>query len=185
MFGMKQAFITLMLAWIISTPLQAANTGHLVDMYKKGAYKEVCRRGMKAYYNGNKEPHFAAMVGIACAKSDAINPLGSLQRSLVASPALRSSATYFATLLLAKRLLYQHFIDGIDLRDYALPKYDHVLSIVFDHVARNDFTRMGRGMLRIEAGTLRILVSVSDDKPARLLMDEYRGAKLVRRHWYQ
>lgn len=185
MHGMKQTFLTAFLIVMIMVPLQAAKTDHLVNIYKKGEYKQVCRDGMQSYYRGNKEPHFAAMVGIACAKSDAINPLGSLQRSLVTSPALRSSATYFSTLLLAKRLLYQHFIDGIDLEHYALPKYNHVLSIVFDHVARNDFTRMGKSMIRIEAGKLRILVSVSDDKPARLLMDEYRGAKLVQRHWYQ
>ena len=185
MQGMKQTFFTAVLMIMIFVPLQAGKTDDLVDMYKNGEYKQVCAHGMQAYYSGNKEPHFAAMVGIACAKSDTINPLGSLQRSLVTTPALRSSATYFATLLLAKRLLYQHFIDGIDLEHYALPKYEHILSIVFDHVARNDFTRMGSGMIHVEAGELRILVSVSDDAPARLLMDEYRGAKLVKRHWYQ
>lgn len=140
---------------------------------------------MREYYRGNKEAHFAAMVGMACAKTDAINPLGVLQRSLVATPALRSSATYFATLVLAKRLLYQHFIDGIDLGGVVLPKYDHILSTVFDHVARKDFVSMGQEMIRIESNGRSILVSVSDDRPARLLIDEYAGAKLLHRHWYQ
>ncbi|MBD3801279.1 MAG: hypothetical protein IE886_07555 [Campylobacterales bacterium] len=46
---------------------------------------------LAAYYAGSHEAHFAAMVGMACAKSDMINPL-------VETPSLRSTATFFATL---------------------------------------------------------------------------------------
>lgn len=164
---------------------QAAETDKIVSLYKENDFSQVCKLGMREYYSGNQEPHFAAMVGMACAKSDAINPLGSLQRSLVETPALRSSATYFSTLVLAKRLLYQYFIDGIDLGGFTLPRYEHVLSVVFDHVARGDFKRMGPRMIRIEAGERSLLVSVSDDKPEKILVDEYLGAKLLYRHWYQ
>jgi len=163
----------------------AAPTDTMVALYKKGVYEQVCHDGMDLYYQGNKEPHFAAMVGMACAKTDVINPLGVLQRNLVTTPALRSSATYFSTLILAKRLLYQHFIDGISLDGFVLPKYKHVLSVVYDHINRRDFKQMGTGMIRIEHGKRSIFVSVSDDDPARLLVDEYEGAKLLRRHWYQ
>ena len=157
----------------------------IVSLYKQGEFGQVCKAGMVRYYAGNDEPHFAAMVGMACAKVDEINPLGALQRNLVDTPALRSTATYFSTLVLVKRLLYQHFIDGIALDGYVLPKYDHVLSIVYDHVSRGDFTQMGTGMIRIEAGSRSIFVSASDDDPVRLLVDEYEGAKLLHRHWFQ
>jgi hypothetical protein len=185
MEGMKRLFFLKMLMLMLTTAVWSAKTEVIVSLYKQGNYKKVCKQGMREYYRGNKEAHFAAMVGMACARSDAINPLGILQRSLVTTPALRSSATYFSTLILAKRLLYQHFIDGVALNAFVLPKYDHVLSIVFDHIARNDFKTIGNGMIRIEEGDRSILVSVSDDRPARLLVDEYLGAKLLHRHWYQ
>jgi len=169
---------------LISAPaINQADT--IAKLYRNGDYKRACKEGMRQYYAGKKEEHFAAMVGMACAKTDAINALGTLQRNLVGSAALRGSATYFSTLVLAKRLLYQHFVDGIGVDAYVLPKYDHILSIVFDHVRRGDFKRMGEKMVRIEYGNKTILVSVSDDVPARLLVDEYEGAKLLHRHWYQ
>ncbi len=178
-------FIWIFLVVSFSPAVWGIKTEAIVSLYKKGDYKQVCKLGMREYYRGNKEPHFAAMVGMACAKNDVINPLGILQRSLVTTKALRSSATYFATLILTKRLLYQHFIDGIKLDSFVLPKYNHILSTVLDHVVRKDYVQMGRGMIRIESGDRIILVSVSDDKPARLLVDEYAGAKLLQRHWYQ
>lgn len=178
-------FFLSMAALFFTSAAWGTKTEAIVSLYKHGEYKQVCKQGMREYYRGNKEAHFAAMIGMACARSDAINPLGILQRSLVTTPALRGSATYFSTLILAKRLLYQHFIDGIALDAFVLPKYDHVLSIVFDHIARHDFNTIGDGMIRIEEGNRSILVSVSDDRPARLLVDEYSGAKLLRRHWYQ
>lgn len=168
----------------ISEPF-AGETQAIAELYKAGQYDRVCREGMQRYYRGDKEAHFAAMVGMACARVDTINPLGILQRNLVSTPALRSSAIYFSTLVLAKRLLYHHFVDGIPLGGFALPQYDHILSIVFDHVRRGDVVQMGDGMVRIDHGSRRILVSVSDDEPPRLLVDEYNGAQLVGRHWYQ
>lgn len=169
--------------------LLAAEEGNpkdrIVALYKDGEYKKVCREGMAQYYLGHDEPHFAAMIGMACAKVDEINPLGALQRNLVDTPALRSAATFFSTLVLEKRLLYQHFIDGVAVEGYTLPKYDHILSVVYDHISRGDFVQMGEQMVRIEEGKHNIFVSVSDDDPVRILVDEYEGAKLLHRHWFQ
>ena len=175
----------LLLMSVLPAALGAVSADSIVTMYKAGRYGKVCKEGMRRYYNGDKEPHFAAMVGMACARTDAINPLGVLQRSLVASPPLRSSATYFSTLVLAKRLLYQHFVDGTPIAPYVLPRYDHVLSIVFEHVRRGDYRKVGEGMIRIDTPNGHMFVSVSDDDPPRLLVDEYNGAERRRRHGFQ
>jgi len=182
---MKSIAVIVLFAVTLLAAENSDTKERFVSLYKQGEFRQVCKEGLNLYYAGHDEPHFAAMVGMACAKVDEINPLGALQRNLVQTPALRSSATYFSTLVLAKRLLYQHFIDGITLEGLVLPKYDHILSIVYDHVSRGDYTQMGRGMLRIEAQGHSIFVSVSDDDPVRLLVDEYDGAKLLHRHWFQ
>jgi hypothetical protein len=180
-------FITTLLlsVCILSAAEGTTETGTIVSLYEKGAYADVCKKGVILYYRGNNEPHFAAMVGMACAKVDEINPLGALQRGLVDTPALRRTATYFAALVLEKRLLYQHFIDGLDIEPYTLPKYDHILSIVFDHVSRGDYKKISGNMLRIDDKGRQIFVSVSDDDPVRILVDEYNGAKRFQRHWFQ
>ncbi len=178
-------FYSLFLTSVFPALLFGGQTKSVVMLYKKGEYGQVCRKGMRLYYNGSKEPHFAAMVGMACARTDAINPLGVLQRNLVSTPPLRRSATYFSTLVLAKRLLYQHFVDNTPIEQFVLPKYGHILSVVYDHVRRGDFVSMGKGMVRIDDRGRRIFVSVSDDEPPRLLVDEYDGMTLRHRHWFQ
>jgi hypothetical protein len=159
----------------------------LVKEYKAGKYKSVCKKGMHAYYKGRKDEHFAALVGVACANNDSINFLGILQRNLVGSPSMRSTASYFSALLLQKRLIYQFMIDGIDLSGFRLPKYDHVLSVVFDKLSKGDYKSLGgvTNMIKIDEGERTIFISISDDKPARVLVDEYKDAKLLKRHWYQ
>lgn len=159
----------------------------LVKEYKAGKYKSVCKKGMHAYYQGRKDEHFAALVGVACANNDSINFLGILQRNLVGSPSMRSTASYFSALLLQKRLIYQFMIDGIDLSGFRLPKYDHVLSVVFDKLSKGDYKSLGgvTNMIKIDEGERTIFISISDDKPARVLVDEYKDAKLLKRHWYQ
>jgi hypothetical protein len=182
---MKYFAVLFIAAVSLAAAQNNAERDRIVSLYKEGAFKQACRAGMLQYYAGNDEPHFAALVGMACAKVDEINPLGALQRNLVQTPALRGTATYFSTLVLVKRLLYQHFIDGTALDGIALPRYDHILSVVFDHVSRGDYKQMAKKMIRIEEGGRSIFVSVSDDEPVRLLVDEYEGAKLLHRHWFQ
>lgn len=165
--------------------LPAASTDDIVSLYTSGDYTQACRKGRHLFYRGNQEAHFAAMVGMACAKVDAINPLGNLQRNLVSSPALRSSATYFTTLLLAKRLLYQHFVDGIALNGFVLPNYDHVLSIVYDHMQRGVYEKHVDGTVHIALPDRSIIISLSNDTPAKLNVDEYRGKTLLKHHWFQ
>jgi hypothetical protein len=100
---------------------------------------------------------------------------------------MRSTASYFSALLLQKRLIYQFMIDGIDLSGFRLPKYDHVLSVVFDKLSKGDYKSLGgvTNMIKIDEGERTIFISISDDKPARVLVDEYKDAKLLKRHWYQ
>lgn len=175
---------------LIGVALSAAasdkKTKEIVDLYQQGEYASVCDLGMQAYFNQNKkEPHFAAMVGIACAKSDMINWLGVLQRHLVDTPALRSTATYFSTLLLDKRLLYQHFVDGVPLEGYRVPVYDHILSVAVDRISRGDYEKDANGTVRMptEAGSIEI--RLSEDQPPKLMLIERNATDVVRSHWYR
>lgn len=182
---MKIVYVLLLSVFFAQAAEVDFKAGPMIQLYKEGNFKRVCKEGMHRYYAGNHEGHFVAMVGMACARTDAINALGILQRNLVQTPALRSSATYFSTLVLAKRLLYQHFIDGVSLEAYTLPAYEHILITLFKHVREGDFEQTTAKMTSMEDGNRTILVTVTDDVPAKLLVDEYEGAVLMQRHWYQ
>ena len=175
------------LIFILFFPLgaNAYDERHIVALYKQGAYEDACKQGMSQYFQGNKEAHFAAMVGMACARVDLINPLGILQRNLVRTPTLRSTATFFTTLLLAKRLLYQHFVDGTPIEGLVLPKFDHVLTQVFDRMSRGEYERLPGGVIRIETPQRRYLLSIAGSAPQWLFIDEYAGAEMLKRHRYQ
>ncbi|WP_345987139.1 hypothetical protein WCX18_08265 [Sulfurimonas sp. HSL1-2] len=182
---MKRIIPLMTLLALLTLSGYGADTKQVLALYRDGDYLQACKSGLSAYYAGSREAHFAAMVGMACAKSDMINPLGDLQRPLVTTPSLRSTATFFATLQLAKRLLYQHFVDGLEIKGFTLPKYDHILSIVYDHVSRGDYTTMEHGEMLIVDGQRNIIVSLSRGTPPRVLVDEYEAGQRIRRHWYK
>ncbi len=182
---MIRIFIITLLVLVSASQAEIAEK--LVSQYKAGKYRSVCNKGMSAYYSGKRDEHLLALTGMACAKIDSINILGSLQRHLVNSPAMRNSATYFSTLLLQKRLIYQFMLDDINITNLQLPKNEHILSTVFEHLSLGDFKRLGgeTKMIKITEGEKIIFLSISDDKPVRVLVDEYKGASLLQRHWYQ
>ncbi|WP_345972022.1 hypothetical protein [Sulfurimonas diazotrophicus] len=182
---MKRLFPLMTLLALLTLSSYGADTKQVLALYRDGDYLQACKSGLSAYYAGSREAHFAAMVGMACAKSDMINPLGDLQRPLVKTSSMRSTATFFATLLLAKRLLYQHLVDGVPIEGFTLPKYDHVLSIVYDHVSRGDYKTLEHGEMLIVDGQRNIIITLSRGTPPRVLVDEYESGRRIRRHWYQ
>jgi len=161
-------------------------TNEIVELYKKGDFTDVCDLGMQYYFNhSEKEPHFVAMVGIACAKADMINWLGVLQRHLVDTPALRSTATFFTVLLMDKRLLYQHFVDGVPVDGYRFPVYDHVLSVVMEGMSRGAYEVDDNKTASITTKEGKIEIRLTDDTPPKLLIIERNATDILRTHWYR
>lgn len=166
---------------------QAKSTQAFLEDFKKANYAEVCTNGLRHYYGGRKTEMFVAMVGTACAYEDNINPLGLLQRNLVNSPDARETASYFATLVLQKRLLYQFMLDDVNLAHLTLPYSNHILSLVITHIADNSYKVLSTSpkMIKISDGANTISVSISDDQPRKVLVDVYEGSTLQKRHWFQ
>jgi hypothetical protein len=127
------------------------------------------------------------LVGISCAKVDRINILGMLQRSLVSTESSRENASYFATLILQKRLIYQFMIDDVDISHLTLPSSRHLLSRVFEHLSSKEYTVLSKRpkLIEINDHGRKIIVSISDDEPIKVLIDEYTSSGELKRHWYQ
>lgn len=167
--------------------LEARDISSFIDDFKAQKYNKVCEKGSRVYYGGYKDENFVSLVGISCAKVDRINILGMFQRSLVETEASRENASYFSTLILQKRLIYQFMIDDLDLSSLKLPTSTHVLSRVFGYLSNGKFKVLSGSpkLIEVNADDKRIILSVSDDEPKKILIDEYTVTGELERHWYQ
>ena len=110
-----------------------------------------------------------------------------LQRSLVGTASSRENASYFSTLILQKRLIYQFMIDDFDLSHLKLPTSPHLLSHVFEQLSMKQYKLLSKEpkSIEIDAGEKKFILSVSDDKPKKIFIDEYSSTGEFKRHWYQ
>ncbi len=167
--------------------LQARDITPFIEDFKAKKYNKICDKGGRLFYGGYRDENFVSLVGISCAKVDRINILGMLQRSLVESPSSRENASYFSTLILQKRLIYQFMIDDLDLKNLRLPASTHLLSRVFEHLSAGQYELVSKDpkLVEINANGRRMILSVSDDTPRKVLIDEFTPTGELERHWYQ
>jgi len=151
--------------------------------YEAKKYKDVCLKSAVFYKNAEKNEHILSVIGDACAKVDYINPLGYIVRGLVSTPQFRENGSYFATLVLQKKLIYQFMNDGIDLKNLRLPRSDHTLSIVFENLVTENYTNKG-GKIIIKTDSKEYRVWISDAKKKVVNVEEYIAGEKIKTHWY-
>ncbi len=167
--------------------LEARDISAFIEDFKAQKYDEVCDKGMALYYGGYTDENFVSLVGVSCAQVDRINLLGMLQRSLVSSKSSRENASYFSTLILQKRLIYQFMIDDMDVSRLVLPTSTHLLSRVFEQLSAGRYKVLSTSpkLIELDANGRKIILSLSDDEPIKVLIDEYTTEGELERHWYQ
>ncbi len=176
-----------MICFLFLWNLEARDIKPYIEDFKAKKYNQVCERGMSAYYGGYNEENFVSLVGVSCAKVDRINLLGMLQRSLVQTKESRETSSYFSTLIIQKRLIYQFMIDDLALDHLKLPSSNHLLSRVFDQLSLKNFRVLSTSpkLVEINDNGRRVILSLSDDEPIKVMMDEYSYTGELTRHWYQ
>lgn len=169
------------------TGLEARDITPFIKDFKAEKYSRVCEKGMIQYYRGYTDENFVSLIGVACAKVDRINILGMLQRSQVESKDSRENASYFSSLVLQKRLIYQFMVDDLSLESLRLPVSSHLLSRVFEKLSAKQYTVLSTSpkLIEIDDNGKKIMLSTSDDEPVKVLVDEYSVEGELKRHWYQ
>ncbi len=176
-----------MVCFLLGLSLEAKDITPFIKDFKAKRYDQVCGKGMRAYYSGYTEENFVSLVGVSCAKVDRINLLGMLQRSLVTTKEARENSSYFSTLILQKRLIYQFMIDDLTLEHLKLPSSNHLLSRVFTQLSLKNYKLLSSSpkLVELDDNGRRIILSVSDDDPVKVMIDEYEANGEMKRHWYQ
>jgi len=155
----------------------------IINDYKNGKFERVCILGTNS---DSRNEEILSLIGNACLKLDNINPLGVIIKRLVTSPKYRENASYFATILLQKKLIYQFMIDGVDLKSIRLPRTSNILSIVFENIVKKNYKviDINKNKIEINTGNKKYILWRSSDNPPKVLIDEYKNNTLVKRHWY-
>ncbi len=159
----------------------------LVSDFKLKKYYTVCQDGLNEYRTGHQDEKLLALTGTACSYVDNINPLGSLQAKMISTPESRETSSYFTSLLLQKKLIYHFMLDDISLSNLQLPTSPHILSFVFEHLGSKKFKYISQNpkVIKIEEADKSVLVSLSNDQLKKVIIEEYSGSILVKRHIYQ
>ena len=173
--------------FLLSINLNSKSIDALIRDFQKRNFKVVCQEGMRKYQAGNRDEDFLGMVGVACAEIDYINPLGILQKSLRSTKAGRNNASYFATLILQKKLLYQFMLDNIELGYLRVPDTGHILSVVFKNLVLKNYKVISENpkSLEIEDGNRKIKVYIKKATPPKVMVDIYKNGEKVESHWYR
>jgi len=179
--------LILFVTFLIVTLNADKNMENILGFYENAKYKKVCVDGLKFFNRGYKNEQFLSIVGDACAKTDSIYALSQLQNSLIKTEQGRINASYFATLVLQKKLIYQFFVDDLDLGYLVLPQTRHILSRLFNRIVTKKYKILSENPKKIEfTMDNKKVIAYSDSKKdiKKVVVKIYSGNKLVRRHVY-
>jgi hypothetical protein len=177
--------ITLFLFIVLATSSFAYDKDAILKDYAAKKYKKICLESAYFYKNGGKDENLLSLIGDSCVKSDFINPLGYIVKNLISTPQARQNASYFSTILLQKKLIYQFVNDGLDLKNLRLPKTEHILSIVFENLVKNNYLK-NEEIYTINYDKIHTIVlykKLKDDN-SWVVIEEYKNGELNTRHWY-
>ena len=117
--------------------LHADVSQKLFDLYQKGLYANGCDYGYKFFAQNTQNESFVSLLGFSCLKADQIDRLAPVISALQETRDGRANSTYFALLLMQKKLLMQALYDNKPLTNLTFPASSHLLSKVFDFYLKN------------------------------------------------
>ena len=155
----------------------------IVSDYKAQNYKKVCIYGTVA---NSKDETILSLIASACLKIDSINPLGTVIKRMLSTQKQRENASYFATIVLQKKLIYQFMNDGIGLSNLRLPRTSYLLSIIFENLVKKNYKIIDKktNKIKIVLKNETYILWHSNSKPVKIYVDEYKDGVLFKHHWY-
>ena len=175
--------VVLALLGLFSSYMYAYSYNDVLRDYEGKNFEKVCNDGAGFVLKSDKNEQILVAIGDACAKIDSINILGNISKNLISTKEYRESGSYFATLVLQKKLIYQFMHDTINLKELKLPRTNHVLSRVFEQLSKGNYEVVEK-RIEIKTPDLNYTLWLSVDDPKKVFIDENKDGKLIKRHWY-
>jgi hypothetical protein len=154
----------------------------IYNLYKQKNYEQTCKKGMWILNQNRDDDTFMSIVSLSCVKVDMINTAIRVAKYMIHTPIGRENASYIGALFLTKKLLLQMVFDNIDISNLSLPKTDHVLSIVFENIAHNNFSKVNNLYVVNEKGIKYTLSPIKNQN--KFIIKIYKNGNLIRQHIY-
>lgn len=175
-----------LLVLLLSVNIYANMTNNLLDLYKDGQYKKVCKKGFDYFWKYKKNEKFISIYAFGCLKADYIDRLVVPIAALKKTKEARANATYFSVILMQKKMLYQALVDNYKIQDLKLPTTNYILSKVFDmYVKEQDEHRDFYIFQDKDNKNLKYkLYILKNKKISKMIIEEYLNNKRVKQHIY-
>ena len=178
----------IILAFLIATAaLNAGDLQKIYALYTQKRYKPACQLGLRIFEKHKRDSKFVMLYGFACLKADYIDRLAVPLTGLRATKTERANASYFATILLQKKLLYHALLDHVDISHLVLPKTDYVLSKVFDLYVQKAYRKIDDKYYlesKDSKGLLYVLYTQSNGRVHKMVLEERLDGNIIKIHKY-
>ncbi|MGM0533122.1 MAG: hypothetical protein ACQERK_01345 [Campylobacterota bacterium] len=152
--------------------------------YKNENHLRACKQGVSIFAQHKKDEDFLTVYSFACLKSDMIDRLAVPITGMRNSKEARSNASYFTSILLQKKLLYNAVIDDVDISGLNLPTSDYILSRVFHLYANEDYTKEGSRYVMVQEDFKYEMYIDDTGRYKKLVIEKYKDDELIDTHKY-
>lgn len=168
----------------------SSNLSTLYKLYEKQEYDKACDYAVKYFYkNKNKNSdQYLTLYGLSCLETDKIYRIATPMLRLTSSKDARANATYFSTILLQQKLLFQALLDKTPLTDLHLPSTNFILSKIFADFVNKEYSEKD-GIYSFKDATKKEmkyqLYIEESNKQKQMIIDIYKDDKFINRYKYK
>ena len=174
----------LLLLFVFALSLFSATREGILEDYQNKNYAQACIEGSTILKSFRGDELFINAVAHSCIESDIIDLLPTPIVLLKMTESARQNASYYATILFQKKLLYHALIDNVDISGIRVPKVDYILSTVFDLFVRGDYTQEGNVYhLKDDAYTYAMRV-IESNRHKKVEIKKLKNGELVKAYYY-
>jgi hypothetical protein len=176
-----------LLLFLFLSILFADVPNQMIQLYQKGSYLESCALGVQNYKIIQANEAYTSLYAFSCLNADKIDRLNTPLKTLNQTPEARANASYFALLVLQKKLLIQALYDNYPLKTLKLPTSSHLLSKVFNLYSKNNQNDNSLKEYQdpINPRQSYKLYTVQSDTAKTFAIDEYYDKILTKHHVYE
>jgi len=156
----------------------------ILKSFKNKEYQSVCFDGYKLLKDNRTDEVFINAGAYSCLKIDVIDLLAKPIVYLKKTKLARQNATYYATILYQKKLLYHALIDGIDISGIRTPTTDYILSIIFDKYVKGEYKKAGDVYIVEDRNSVYKISVIQDVKYKKIKIEHFKDQKLQKTYYY-
>jgi len=169
---------------IFASSLFSATKNEILNDYKNQNYLKVCLDGSRLLRVDRDDETFINAVAYSCIKMDIIDTLSSPIVLLKKSASARQNASYYATILFQKKLLYHALIDDVDISYVRTPKIDYILSKIFDMYVKKEYKKNGDLYIFKDSDYSYELNVVTSSEHKKIQLKKFKEQQLIKTYFY-